>query len=174
MKKVSILFCLVLVCFAGSLVAQESTDDVSSNKIGISASIQDGQFGIMIPIWTAEKLAIVPAFEVKYAQNVGFDLGIAVAPRFYFKRDELSPYFGLRLGALINLPSDNNVVPKRNTVDILAGLAFGGEYFFSDHFSVGVEAQGNITKSNKYSTRFGNPDGVNFNTATMIAATIYF
>jgi hypothetical protein len=40
--------------------------------------------------------------------------------------------------------------------------------------SFGVEAQGNFTKSDKNSLRYGNPDGLNFNTATMISATIYF
>jgi len=56
----------------------------------------------------------------------------------------------------------------------LAGLNFGGEYYISEHFSVGIEAQGNLTKSDKNSGRFGNPGGVNINLATMIFATMYF
>jgi hypothetical protein len=53
-------------------------------------------------------------------------------------------------------------------------VAFGAEYFLSDSFSFGVEAQGNLTKSDENSSRFGNPGGVNFNTGAMVSATVYF
>lgn len=51
---------------------------------------------------------------------------------------------------------------------------YGAEYFFDDQLSLGIEAQLNFSKSADNSGRFGNPGGLNANTATMLFATIYF
>ena len=163
-----ILLPLIFILFSTSLFSQEST------KIGISGSIQGGQFGVLVPIWLSEKFVLAPAFELKFAEKIGTDFGFALVPRYYFKKEKLSPYVGLRVGALINDPSSDNTTDTETKVDLLGGLAFGGEYFLSDNFSFGVEVQGNFTKSDENSNRFGNPDGVNFNTGTMISATVYF
>jgi len=72
------------------------------------------------------------------------------------------------------MPYSESTIDQTTNVDIVGGLAFGAEYFIADHFSLGVEAQGNCTKSDKNSYRYGNPDGFNFNTATAVSATIYF
>ena len=114
------------------------------------------------------------AFDLKFAEKIGTDFGIALVPRFYLKKDKIAPYFGLRAGVLINKPSSENEVDTETKLDLLGGVAFGGEYFLSDYFSFGVEVQGNLTKSDKNSNRFGNPDGINFNTGTLISATVYF
>lgn len=132
--------------------------------MGISGSLQANQFGILVPISLSEKFVLAPAFDLKYAEKVGTDFGIALAPRFYIKKEKVSPYLGFRLGTLINKPSSDNQVDTETKIDWLAGLAFGGEYFLSDNFSFGVEIQGNFTKSDKNSNRFGHPDGINFNT----------
>jgi hypothetical protein len=58
--------------------------------------------------------------------------------------------------------------------DFLAGPFFGGEYFLSKRFSVGVEAQIVLAFSDKRSARFGNPGKTNVNTATVAGATVYF
>jgi hypothetical protein len=145
-----------------------------SKRIGISGSIQNSEFGISVPIWLGEKFAIAPSFSLKIAEKVGTDFGIALAPRFYFKREIVAPYFGLKVGALINKPSSGNQTSTETDVDFVGGMAFGGEYFLSENFSFGVEIQGNVTKSGKNSYRFGNPDRISFNTGTMVSATLYF
>ena len=160
---------LIFMMLSSLLYSQES-----KKNIGISGSLQDNQFGILVPIWVGEKFVVAPAFDLKYAEKVGTDFGIALATRFYLKKEKISPYLGLRIGALINKPSSENEVDTETKLDLLGGLAFGGEYFLSDNFSFGVEIQGNLTKSDKNSNRFGNPDGINFNTGTMISATLYF
>jgi hypothetical protein len=58
--------------------------------------------------------------------------------------------------------------------DIIFGPCFGGEYYFSQHFSAGIELQLNIAKSGVNSMRFNNPNGTNIGTATAFYATIYF
>lgn len=159
---------LILILFSTMLYSQES------KQVGISGSIQDNQFGILVPIWFGEKFVVAPAFDLKFAEKIGTDFGIVLAPRFYLKKEKISPYLGLRVGALINKPSSENEIDTETKIDLLGGIAFGGEYFLSDNFSFGVEIQGNLTKSDENSNRFGNPDGINFNTGTMISATIYF
>jgi len=142
--------------------------------VGLSATLQSSQFGIMVPMWLAKRFVIAPSFETKFVEKVGADISIGLVPRFYLNDEQLSPYFGLKIGTIINIPSSNNEIDTDKKFDFIGGLAFGAEYFFNDNFSMGVEAQGNFTKSDKNSNRFGNPDGINFNTATMIIATIYF
>ena len=148
-------------------------------KIGLSGSLQENQYGILIPIWITDNLSIAPAFDFKYAEKIGTDFSLGIVPRFYIKTEKFSPYFGLKFGALFNISSSEYVInnttsKKETTIDIIGGLAFGAEYFLSENFSFGLEVQGNLTKSDKNSSRFGNPNGINFNTGTAISATIYF
>ena len=143
-------------------------------KIGLSGSIQQSQFGILMPIWVGETFVLAPAFDLKYAEKVATDFSIGLVPRFYFRKEKLSPYIGFKFATLLTIPSGDSEIEAETQVDLMGGMAFGGEYFLTDIFSVGVEVQGNITKSDEFSYRFGNPDGVNFNTGTMISATLYF
>ena len=168
MKK-TILFALCVF-----LLASVSLFSQTKRKIGLSGSLQSSQLGISMPIWLGDKFVLAPSVGFQYAEKIGSDLSVGLAPRFYLKNEQLAPYFGLKLGAAINMPSSENTIDQLTKVDIIGGVAFGAEYFIAEHFSLGVEAQGNCTKSDKNSARFGNPDGFNFNTATMVSATIYF
>jgi len=168
MKRITIFSLVLFFLTTNSLFSQ------NEKKIGLSGSVQESQFGISLPLWLGEKFVLAPAFDLKYAEKVGIDFSVGLASRFYFKTEKLAPYFGIKFGAAINIPSSDNKIDNNTKVDFLGGLAFGVEYFIAEKFSLGVEAQGNFTKSDKDSNRFGNPDGLNFNTATMISATIYF
>ncbi|MFO7868257.1 MAG: hypothetical protein R6U95_03040 [Bacteroidales bacterium] len=163
---------LLVLLFLTSICNSFSQEQIKG--AGLSASIQESQYGIIIPIRFNDKFGLAPAFTVMTAQNNGSDLGFSLAVRFYNKKENISPYFGLRFGTLIYIPSSTNQINKDNTIDILGGIAYGGEYYFSDKFSCGIEAQGNITKSDKNSDRLGNPDGINFNLGTMLFFSIYF
>lgn len=169
MKKNKIIYLFLLLNL--SVISSFAQN---SRNIGLTASIQDNQFGILIPIRFSNMITIAPAFSVQYAEKIGTDFSIGLVPKFYLKNEKLSPYFGLKFGAAINKPSSDNEIDNDTKIDIIGGIAFGAEYFFDDNFSIGVEAQGNLTQSDKKSIRFGNPDGTNFNTATMITATVYF
>jgi hypothetical protein len=167
-KKIKRSLLLLFILLNTQLFSQQS------NKFGLGGTIQQGQFGIMVPVWLGEKFAIVPAFDLKIAQSVATDIGFALAPRFYLQKAQVSPYFGFRIGSLINIPSKDLEVDSKSKFDLLSGLSFGGEYFLSENFSLGVEAQGNFSKSAKESYRFGNPGNWNFNTGTLVSATVYF
>lgn len=168
MKRVIILTLLVI------FVALTTVFSQTTRKIGLSGSLQSNQLGISLPMWLGEKFVLAPSVGFQYAEKIGSDLSIGLSPRFYLKNEQLAPYFGLKVGASMNMPASDNTIDNTTKVDLLGGLAFGAEYFIAEHFSLGVEAQGNFTKSDKNSNRYGNPDGLNFNTATMVSATIYF
>jgi len=170
-KRTIIFTLLVFFLSSASLFSQ------TKRKVGLSGSLQGSELGISLPIWLGEKLVLAPAIGFQFAEKIGTDLSIGLAPRFYLKNEKnekLAPYFGLKLGAAINMPASKNTIDTTTKIDYIGGLAFGAEYFIADNFSLGVEAQGNCTKSDKNSDRFGNPDGLNVNTATMVSATIYF
>lgn len=167
MKKLSIVFFLLLMNI--SMMFAESPV-----KVGLSGTVQGKQIGIMVPVWVNSNVALVPAIQVQYAESVGSDVVLGLAMRQYGQIEEVAPYFGLRIGTAIFTPSSDSNIDSESRVDYIFGLALGVEYFFREHFSVGVEAQGNLSKSHKESFRFGNPDGLNFNTATMINVTVYF
>jgi hypothetical protein len=173
MKTLKVIFILGFFTFLCYSVFSQSNQD-HKRILGLSGSIQENQFGIMLPVWISNDIVLAPVFDLKYAESIGTDFNLGLVSKFYFKNEKVSPYFGLRVGTAINLPSHDNEVETGNKIDLIGGPAFGAEYFFDEHFSFGIELQGNLTKSDEYSYRFGNPDGLNFNTATMIYASIYF
>lgn len=143
-------------------------------KAGLTASLQGQQLGIMVPVWLGSNFTLAPALDFVYSQNIGSDLAIALVPRYYFKTEGISPFVSAKLGAAFSFPAEENDVQEPTSRDYLGGLGFGAEYFFNPHFSAGVEAQANLTKSGENSYRFGNPGAVNFNTATAASFSIYF
>ena len=166
MKKFDLIFAAILcIVFSMNLKAQDET-----RTWGISASIQENQFDILFPIWTGVNNVIAPSIGAIYIEDSGTDLRLGLLDRIYFNATKtLKPFLGLRAGVLFSLPDGGD-----NAADYIIGLLGGGEYFFSKNFSVGVEAQLNMSISDENSSRFGNPGGTNINTATAIFATIYF
>lgn len=141
----------------------------SDAKIGLSASLQGSQMGIALPVRISQAFALVPAFELRTAQHLGTDFVFSVSPRLYLKNADLSPYLAVRAG-IAKFKGDGG----GTLTDYFGGFAFGAEYAISGPLSVGVEAQGNITKSDDNSLRFGNAGRTNFNTATSVYITLYF
>jgi hypothetical protein len=164
--RLSLLCIVVFLMTAQSAFSQET---VRTPKMGLSASLQDNQFDFLIPIWIGSKATIAPVFGVNWIQDAGTDLHIGLVPKFYFSRNKVSPFISLRGALLRTIPSVGE-----GTTDWLFGLAIGGEYFFDENFSVGIESQLNYTVSDKRSTRFGNPGKNNLNTAAALFASIYF
>lgn len=167
MNKLSLLVFLFLMNI--SLLFAESPV-----KIGLSGSVQGSQYGILLPMWVSQRVALVPAFDVKYAETVGMDMVLGLSIRHYHKVEDVAPYLGFRAATALFTPSHDNEFDNERRIDMIFGPNVGIEYFFTERFSAGVEAQGNFTKSHENSARFGNPGGLNFNTGTMISVTVYF
>jgi len=144
-------------------------DTTTSRRFGISASLQDNQIDVLLPIWMGTKFSLSPAFGILWTQGVGADLHIGFVPRFFLSTNNVAPYVAARVGILQTFPSAGS-----GTTDWLVGGAFGAEYFVDRHFSTGIESQINLTISDANSSRFGNPGKKNLNTAVAAFATIYF
>ncbi len=163
--KISWIFIFTL-SLATVAIAQDTS---RAGKLGMSASVQGGQFDVLMPIWLSDDCSIAPAVGVVWAEDSGSDIRIGIVPRFYLTRGKLAPYIGGRVGFLHASPKSAEV-----TTDWIIGLAAGGEYFLDEHFSFGVESQLNLLVSDVGSSRFGNPGKKSLNTAAAVFATIYF
>lgn len=172
MKSIKTLLLLTgLFLIHLTLSAQESD---SRHPVGIAATVQDGQLGFLVPIWVTEQFSIAPALSINIASSVGAEYGIGIVPRYYLRREKVSPFVGFRAVALLLRPEVGAGVDPINTTDIVLGGTFGADYFFDQQFAVGIELQGNFTFSDENSLRFNNPGQTNFNTASAIFISIYF
>ena len=157
---------VIVVISPTTIFAQDTTDN---SKFGLSASLQDNQFDIIIPYRYSKSIVFAPAFSFINIEDTGSDIGIGFIWRYYFKTKKVSPFLGTRFAALIASPDNGD-----STTDYIFGISFGGEYFLDDNFSFGLETQLNAAKSDESSMRFNTPDLLKINTATSIFATIYF
>lgn len=165
-------FCTVaVICFfiLGLEKNVYGQDESTNQKIGLSGAIQGQQLDINVPVWLSPKHVLAPSLSFIMVEDMGSDLGLGAVMRFYLNRNKVSSYFAIRGGTFIGLPKKGDI-----TIDLFFGPAFGGEYFFDKHFSIGAEAQLNASVSDNKSMRFNNPGGLNLNTGTSLFATIYF
>jgi len=168
MKKSSVVFTVIFfsIIISSFANAQES----SKRTWGLSAALSQTQLDILAPVWLSSRNVFGPGIGVINIGGSGTDLHLGLFDRIYLSTEkDIKPYIGARAGVLLLMPKEGDTV-----TDYIAGISGGGEYFFSDFFSVGVEAQLNFTISDKNSTRFGNPDEININSASVIFVTVYF
>lgn len=164
--------------FIGSFAFGQTPDTLSeaSPKFGLSASVQSDQFGIAMPFWVGESTALVPAFQLNFAETVGLDVGVGLSLRQYLREGKVRPYLAPGFGVLIAIPdktgSDREDLP--NPADFVFSFGVGGEYFFSDYFSAGVQIGLNAAVSDEDSNRYGNPGGFNLNTSSSVLVNVYF
>jgi hypothetical protein len=172
-KRITVA-CLVISGLFWSSPAFSQTAEPESEPvkrtIGLSANVQNSEFGINVPIFLTQRFSLAPAIGLRYAEGVRSDYALAIVPKLYYSTNKFAPYSTLRLGILINNPK----IGQTTSQDYLAGIGTGAEYFFVPNFSFGVEAQLNGAFSDETSNRFGNPGGVNINLATVVTANIYF
>jgi len=173
--KISYLAVVFIMVFISS-TQMFSQEDLNKKSFGISALVQDGQFDIMLPFVIAKSIIVAPAIGFASVSDAATDISIGFVSRFYLNDKKVRPFLGGRAGILIFSPSkqDGSSIDPESTTDFILGFLAGGEYFLDEGFSFGVEAQLNASFSDKYSSRFGNPGGVNLNTGAAVFATVYF
>lgn len=165
MRLFTVLIITIFIISLGLTKAQNNFEQ----KIGIGASLQTTQYDIIIPIRLDKIFYLSPAISIKASEDIGNDILVGFATRFYLKDDKVSPYLGVKVGALINSPKSASSV-----TDYIAGIDGGAEYYIDSNFSIGIEGQLNFSISDNNSFRFGNPGKTNINTSTAIYAIIYF
>ncbi len=168
-RSISGLLCLLIGLVLCALSAVAADEDYSSPKIGFAAAVQGSQFDILVPIWTNERVVVVPAVGVTSVSDAVTDWRFGILARYNLRVGRAVPYCGVRVAMLTMVPDVGDHV-----TDIVYGGALGGEYFFERHFSLGVEVQLNVAQSSDHSSRFANPGGTNINTATAVMASFYF
>lgn len=168
MKLLAISFISIFLC-AACLNAQDK-ESITGQGFGLSASLRGAdEMEIMVPIFLSEKFSLAPSLGYNSVEGGASDLSLGVTGHLYINRARVAPFLSARFGLLIASPKEGDSV-----TDVVFGLGGGGEYFISRYFSVGVEAQVNISKSSEDSNRFNNPGGTTFSTASAIFATVYF
>ena len=149
---------------------QRHTDILSSSyseqprkgNIGITASLQNSQLDFLVPFFVTNNLSLSPAFG--FSSNTSLmNISLGAILRYYLAKGIVSPFIGGRFATIISSPKNGDAL-----INLVLGTLSGGEYFFSKHFSVGIELQVNVLNS------LGNSNSINVNTATAFFATIYF
>jgi hypothetical protein len=160
------------VCLSlGALpAAGQAAEGEDHGTLGIAASLQGSHTGLVFPIWVSSRMALTPTVSLLYVEDAGTDWSVGIGARHVMvTRYSVYPYIALGVNAVGYSPKSDETI-----VDYVFALAYGGEYFLARQFSLGMEIQVNITKSDKESNRFSNPGGANVNTATQVYATLYF
>lgn len=157
----SILFFLIISTL---IIAQPQR-----GKVGVSAEIQTQQMDFLLPIFVNDWVSLAPAVGVVNISDKYTDLSLGLLMRYHLFTESVTPFIGARFGTLLYIPDEGDMIS-----DLIIGPSFGGEYYFNENFSVGIELQLNVVLSGEKSMRFSNPDGTNINTATALFATIYF
>ncbi len=164
--KKSMVVIVSLIILNGYAIGQS---ELPNSGMGLSASYQNNQLDVLIPIWFSDSFVLSPSLGVVYVAGNETVIQFSLSPKFYLQKKKVSPFISLRTGVLASLPEDSDSV-----FDWIVGIAGGGEYFIDQYFSIGIEAQINASISDNNSAKFGNPGGTNINTATAIFATVYF
>lgn len=140
-----------LILLSGLLLASIAAwAQPAAGAHGLRANLQGADSGISLPIWTdSGKIVFEPAIAFARASDAGTDLGFGALLRFNMRQDRVTPYYGVRVLEFFFSPEDGD-----GTTDFLFGPVLGGEYFLDEGFSLSVEAQVNVTKSDEFSGRF--------------------
>ena len=158
-------FSILLVIVISTLL----TAQPQKGKVGVTAEIQTQQMDFLLPIFVNDWVSLAPAVGVVNISDKYTDLSLGLLMRYHLFTETVTPFIGARFGTLLFIPEEGDMIS-----DLILGPSFGGEYYFNENFSVGIELQLNVVLSGEKSMRFSNPDGTNINTATAIFATIYF
>ena len=161
MKRVTSVFLFALTLFFTTSVALAQTKP-DAGTIGLSASLQQGQTNIKMPIWASQNVVIAPVLGVNYQENNYTSINLGISPRFYQNWDE---QFATYIGAQGLLQRTSPEVGPEDT-DFLLGGNVGGEYFLDSHFSVGVEGQLNYL--------FNDNGNNTLSTGAAIVGSVYF
>ncbi len=166
-----ILFLYLIIVMSFQQVQAKEETKANNKKIGISAAIQTTQFDISLPIWASQNSVIAPSLGLAFVEDLSIDVALGLAYRYYYfdHKEAARPYLGFKAGFIYSKPETGD-----GLIDLIAGTAVGGEYFFSKNFSFGIEAQLNLIIPDKNSNRFTIPGKRSINTATVGFITIYF
>jgi hypothetical protein len=162
-KKICRRFILPVIILLVTPALQPSRAFAQEKEVqrswGLSASLQGGQSALVVPLWLGPKFVVAPNASVNHIDNVGTILGVGLALRLYQGTGRLMPYWGVRGGSTITMPSGGGSSSSNG-----AGVFYGGEFFINPRFSFAVEGQVNSVLTSPLTVA----------TATALMATVHF
>lgn len=135
---------IIILCAAPiSLIHAQTLP--SEGSVGITASFQGQQGDIQVPFWLKQNLVIAPLLGIQSVEDTFTRIRVGVKPKFYQTIGEgFASYFS---GLVAFEHYDPEAGESDGTLNLGGGV--GGEYYFSTHFSLGVEAMLNIRLNNQ-------------------------
>jgi hypothetical protein len=145
-----------------------------TGQFGIGLSVNNESPAFAVHYWTSDHFTLNPEFAYQHthirdggsANN--FIPGLWIY--YHFRSgSEFRPFAGA--GFDINLLHTSG----ENYIDVMAGPAFGGEYFFSDHFSILGEYRLEVTHTDdEFSPDWLSTDTFYFQTRQILSVHFYF
>jgi hypothetical protein len=170
MKKLFVLNLLLILFFATEISAQQ--DRAGKIGIGYSGNLSAHSNELGMSFWVSDLITIEPqvgfqSVDIKDNSATAWKLGLGCLYRF--NDFGVSPYIGARI-------KDNLVSGGSKTYsDLILSLAFGGEYFVSEWFSVGAEMRLNYVKTDKeFSPVYGISDASIYESEQVLNIRLYF
>ena len=170
MKKLFVPIFLFTAILTVELSAQENR----AGKIGIgySGNLSAHSNELGMSFWVSDLITIEPmvgfqSIEIEDNSATAWRLGLGCLYRF--NDFGVSPYIGARIKDYLVDGSD------KTYSDLVFSLAFGGEYFLSEWFSVGAEMRLNYVKTDKeFSPAYGIPDVSIYESEQVLNIRLYF
>lgn len=157
-KKYPLLLLLILTFTSVEAVSQNLPE---TGSIGLRASFF-GQSTIEVPYMLNETVSLAPALGFSTVEESSSRIQIGVRPRFYMQTiGTLLPY----VSGNLTIDVRSNKVSDTSTTDIILGAGYGGEYFFSESFSISAEGNLNLITGDSPTT---------FGTGARVSASVYF
>lgn len=164
-----LLFALILLLMPNLLQTEER-----KNRIGIGIGVANlwrlYESTFIIPIHFSPGFKIEPEFSLYMRSNSAFILddastSLTLGCGFFAKtnKEKTSIYYGARTGIIYYSIEGNT--------DLYVGPAIGGEHYFSEHLSLGVEVQLIYTFFNLFNGDFTPSE---LRTKTFLFARFYF
>lgn len=164
-----------VLALAVLLLAVGVSAQPEKGQVGLGFNVTDAGPGVLVRWWAGESLTIEPAVAVHYVSLDDLDvsttqlgLGIGVAWRKP-TGTAFRPILAWRF------EYDMLVTEDKTYADMLVSGGFGGEYFFSRHFSVGGEVDLSLVfTDDDFSPNFPTENSTILTTGQMLTAHFYF
>lgn len=170
MKTVVLSFSILILIAFSTINAQ--TDRAGKFGIGYSGNLTSSTNAITLTVWAADNIVVEPQIgfnriEVENNEANMYRLGFGIL--YNVSELEVIPYIGFRINAAIASGGDESYT------DMIYAIAFGGEYFISNYFSVGAELRLNYADTDEdFSPLFNIENASIISTEQVLNIKLYF
>ena len=170
MKKLSIIVLLLTTIFAIETFAQQ--EKAGKVGIGYSGNLTSATNELGIIYWLTNNFTLQPqlgfkSVDVNEENATAWKLGLGIV--YSFDDFVVSPFIGARIKDFMVSGGDETYS------DLILSLAFGGEYFVSEYFSVGAEMRLNYAETDKdFSPGYDIANASIFESEQVLNIRVYF